>query len=94
MACIGSEDQIFTLSRILPFSYEKAHFIRDIVLFLYLTPVARIYPSKKEKDPYIAWLFRHLAGSEQHCLKILNYHTEKVKFKKKKQTNFSCAASP
>ncbi|KAF1429201.1 Microcephalin, partial [Spheniscus mendiculus] len=68
---------VLWVEKILPFSYEKAHFIRDIVLFLYLTPVARIYPSKKEKDPYIAWLFRHLAGSEQHCLKILNYHTEK-----------------
>lgn len=72
------------LNRTLPFSYEKAHFIRDIVPFLYLTPVDRISPSKKERNPYVVvCLLRHLAGSEQHCLKILNYHMEKVKLKKK-----------
>jgi len=54
MACIGCEDQIFVLIGILPFSCEKAHFIRDIIPFLCLTPVDRMSPSKKEKDPYVS----------------------------------------
>lgn len=71
---------ILTLNTILPLLCIKAHFIKGIVLFLYLNPVNRIYPRKKEKDPYIFWFLKYLVSSEQNCMKILFHHMEKVKF--------------
>lgn len=78
----------FTLNWVIPFPYEKVHFIRDKnegSICSVSQSLDRISGSKKEKDLYVVCLLRHLSGSAWHCLKILDYHKEKVILKKTKQ---------
>lgn len=89
MACVVNACQDIYAELSYSISIWKVHFIRDKnegSICAVSQSLDRISGSKKEKDLYVVCLLRHLSGSAWHCLKILDYHKEKVLFKKKQNS--------